>query len=184
MRFARRSFGEPYPCQKTWPEDCFVQCGGNGIVFTKSGALEQALTDNDTIQEVVSGVLLDTPVQSPHYRTAFFEAFPQNPDSFIRGEGASIEEAEEKAWTQYQKIVNCTGHEYERRDYKNGAGFCKHCNMFASNVFEPDETCYLCGAKTYYGRTKEKNWYCESCKGKVPKELFPDWLQAFMKEAD
>lgn len=181
MRLARRSFKEPYPCQKPWPEDCFVQCGGDGIVFTKKGALEDALTNTEKIEEVVEGALLDKPIQTEHYRTAFFEAFPRNPDTFIRGEGGTIEEAEEKAWTKYQKISACNGHEYERCGYKNGAGFCKHCGLFSSNVFEPDETCYLCGTKTYHGQTNAKTWYCESCADKVPEELLPEWKKEMKK---
>jgi hypothetical protein len=27
MKKARKSFGDPYDCQKEWPEDCGVQCG-------------------------------------------------------------------------------------------------------------------------------------------------------------
>jgi hypothetical protein len=182
MRLATRSFGkEPYPCQKPWPEDCFVQCGDNGIVFTGKGSLEDILTKEDSIKEVVAGAILDEPIQSSHYRTAFFEAFPRNPDTIIRSEGKNIEEAEEKAWARLQKITSCTGHEYERRGYKNGAGFCKHCNLFTSNVFEPDEECYLCKNKTYYGQTRDKQWYCEDCKDKVPYDLFPDWKKEALK---
>lgn len=54
-----------WPCAFPWPEDCFCQAGHSGVVFTKSG----------------------------HYRTAFFEAFPKNPNTFIRGEGSTIEVA-------------------------------------------------------------------------------------------
>lgn len=175
MRLARRSFKEPYPCQMAWPEDCFVQCGGDGLVFTKKGALEDAFSNREKMEEAIAGVILDAPVQTEHYRTAFFEAFPRNPDTFIRGEGATIEEAEEKAWNKYQRIVTCTGHEYEKRGYKNGGGICKHCGLFSSGVFEPDEICYLCGAKTYHGQTNANTWYCESCADKVPNELLPEW---------
>jgi len=175
------SFKEPYPCKKPWPEDCFVQCGDSGVVFTGEGSLENVLTNTDTAQELIDGVILDKPIQASHYRTAFFEAFPRNPDTFIRGEGGTIEEAEEKAWNRLQKISNCSGHEYEKRGYKNGAGFCKHCGLFTSNVFEPDEECYLCGAKTYYGQTHDKQWYCEDCNDKVPHDMLPDWKKEMLR---
>lgn len=184
MRLARRSFKEPYPFQKPWPEDCFVQCGGNGFVFTKKGAFEAAMSNHEKMEEVVAGVLLDAPVQTEHYRTAFFEAFPRDPNTFIRGEGVTIEEAEEKAWNKYQRHLNCTGHEYEKRGYRNGCGFCKHCGLFSSDVFEPDEICYLCGSKTYHGQTNANTWYCESCADKVPEELFPAWKREMIKEDD
>jgi hypothetical protein len=73
------------------------------------------------------------------YITAFFEAFPRDPDTFIRGEGASIEAAERDAWESFQKYAACSGHEPERRGYTNGAGFCKNCDMFMNKVFPPTE---------------------------------------------
>lgn len=60
---------EPYNCICDWPDDCFVQGGGDGIVIVRDG-------DN--------------------YNTAYFEAFPKNPDCFIRGEGETMEDAEKR----------------------------------------------------------------------------------------
>lgn len=99
-----------YDCQYEWTKDCFTQCGDSGIVFSKEG--------------------------NP-YKTAFFEAFPQSPKTFIRGEGNTIEDAEKDAWQQYAKHIKCDNHEFQRRGYRNGAGFCKHCGLFKSNAFEP-----------------------------------------------
>jgi hypothetical protein len=76
---------------------------------------------------------------SSYYKTAFFEAFPENPRTFIRGEGKTVKEAEEKAWEKLQGYLACEGHEFERRNYKNGVGFCKYCNMFKSHAFKPLE---------------------------------------------
>lgn len=131
-KYARKSFGEPYLCKQDWAEDCFVQCGGDGIVFSQGGFQEIMFSDNPIES------LAKESAKPTTYRTAFFEAFPRNPDTFIRGEGKTIEEAEEKAWNKLQKYLACTGHEFEKRGYTNGAGFCKHCNMFASKVFEPE----------------------------------------------
>ena len=62
-----------------WPEDCLVQWGDRGLVLRreKSGG---------------------------SYTTAFFEAFPNNPQTFIRGEGVCIEEAERLAFKQFEGL--------------------------------------------------------------------------------
>lgn len=109
---ARQSFGEPVPAKCEWPFDCFIQCGDSGVVLSKDGN---------------------------NYRTAFWEAFPRNPDTFIRGEGATIEEAEQNCFAKYTRILACPEHEFERGTYENGGGFCKHCKMFSSKAFEPTE---------------------------------------------
>ena len=114
--------------QHPWPDDCFVQGGASGIVFSRAG----------------------------NYTTAFFEAFPRNPNTFLRGEGTTVEDAEDNAWAKHQQYLSCqspTGdHEYETRGYKNGAGFCKHCDMFASKVFnlaDIGSVCFICGTDYY-----------------------------------
>ena len=140
-----------------WPDDCFIQGGKSGLVLNRTG-------DN--------------------YTTAFVEAFPRSPDTFIRGEGATVELAEDAAWAKYQKYEACpspTGdHEYETRGYKNGAGFCKHCNMFASHVFtlaDIGSVCFICGTDYYdevgdrlvcekhspptYSETEDSRWDAE-----------------------
>lgn len=110
---ARQSFDPSVPATCQWPPDCFIQCGDSGVVLDTKGG------DN--------------------YRTAFWEAFPRNPDTFLRGEGATVQEAEEKCFADYQRILACPSHEFERGKYENGAGICKHCRLFLSNVFEPTE---------------------------------------------
>ena len=114
--------------QHPWPDDCFVQGGASGIVFSGKG----------------------------NYTTAFFEAFPCNPDTFLRGEGTTVELAEDDAWAQHQRQLFCpsqTGdHEYETRGYKNGAGFCKHCDLFSSKIFNLTDigsVCFICGTDYY-----------------------------------
>lgn len=138
-----------YDCQHDWPEDCFVQGGDKGIVFSKK--------------------------DGGSYRTSFFEAFPRNPDTFIRGEGESMQAAEQKAWEKYQKHLGCSrNHDdsdnFYRRGYKNGAGFCKECGLFRGKVFEPTEKCHNCGAATYFTSDKHNRWWCESCADQIPEE--------------
>jgi len=134
-----------YTCQNSWPDNCFVQCG-------------------------------DFSVPS---RNAFFEAFPRTPDTFLRGEGRTIAEAEASCWKKYQRILACKAdHEnpenFDRRNYKNGLGFCKTCGL-SQMVFEPSEVCCKCGKNTYHSSDKEGNWWCEDCCKDMPKELKWDW---------
>lgn len=67
----------------------------------------------------------------------FFEAFP--PGTFIRGDGESIESAERKAFAQYRSEVGCDHlwgrHAGMRGTYLNGAGWCRRCGAFRSNMF-------------------------------------------------
>jgi len=129
-----------------WPEDCNLQSGTSGIVFERK--------------------------KGGSYRTAFFEAFPRDPDTFIRGEGKDLGEAENDAWRQFQKNSMCKGHEFEKRGYNNGGGFCKHCNMFKGKAFEPWEDCKGgCGKKTYYSRDKNDDPWCEDCRPNIPDEF-------------
>ena len=107
---ARASFRAPTPAVCKWPFDCFIQCGGSGLVIDE---------------------------QKGDYTTAFFEAFPRNPDTFIRGEGKTVEEAERMAFAQLTRIQACPSHDFERDRFKNGCGICKHCGLFMSRVFEP-----------------------------------------------
>lgn len=92
-----------------WPDDCYVQWGDKGVVGTAKGS----------------------------YITAFFESFP--PGTFIRGEGLHVAAAEQDAWKQYERILACPAHEFERRGYTNGMGFCKHCGMSSSKAFPEQE---------------------------------------------
>ena len=151
MRQAKLSgFGDTggmYDCQYEWANDCSLQCGGRGVVFSNQG----------------------------NYRTAFFEAFPKKPDSFIRGEGKTIEEAENNAWEKYQKIMNCKIHEYERRGYTNGVGFCKHCNLQDSKAFEPEQYCKVCSQPTNWANSKKGEWFCELHVNKIPEEDRYSW---------
>lgn len=104
-----------------WPEGTFLQGGERGVVFTGARS----------------------------YRTAFVEASPPRvegePGTFLRGEGATLGEAEDACWAQHQALVACPAHPahgpFERRHYRNGAGFCERCGGWFSNVLPalPDD---------------------------------------------
>jgi hypothetical protein len=139
-----RSLKGGYDCKQEWPENCFCQCGDGGIVFSPKG----------------------------NYTTAFFEAFPQAPtDTFIRGEGKTIEEAELDAFNQYKKFSSCDhSMGFERRDYTNGSGFCLGCGMFKSKAFLPTTLCIICKVPTNYSSDIKDNYYCEEHVNMMPEE--------------
>jgi hypothetical protein len=90
----------------------------------------------------------------------YIEVFPTNPSTMITGRGQNLMEAETAAWNRYIKTIGCNNHEWEKRGYRNGAGFCIHCNLFQSKVFEPSENCHLCNIPTFY--THYLHFYCET----------------------
>lgn len=128
-----------------WPDGTFIQGGGEGVVIVRGG-------DN--------------------YLTAFVEVH-NDIIGFIRGEGETITDAEHAAWAKAQKVLSCesivrTGdHEWEARGYRNGAGFCKSCNRFGTDVFDVAEVgvpCYVCNVKTNWMSfgTSEDQYLCEN----------------------
>jgi hypothetical protein len=170
MKTARKSFGKDYECKCDWEDDCFVQCGDSGIVLGK-GSLQEVFDAENPLK-----ALGEAASDEKSYITAFFEAFPKEPSTFIRGEGKTVEEAEQSAWKQYQKFKSCPEHEFERRNYKNGAGLCKHCGLFNSKAFDPLYKCVICGIPTYYTCDVDKNWYCEDHSSQIPEDKKPDWM--------
>lgn len=132
---------EDYDSVYDW--SCFCQGGDNGVVFSKKG----------------------------NYNTAFFEAFPDDPKCFLRGEGKNIQEAEQAAWNKYQKILVCN-HEMERRGRTDGYAYCKHCS-YASTVFEPLTKCCKCGVPTAYASDYRGKHYCKKHSRVMPKDPNP-----------
>jgi hypothetical protein len=139
---ARNSLGKDYECKYPW--EFFVQCGDSGVVFSKNGS----------------------------YTTAFFEAFPKKPSCFLRGDGSTIEEAEESCWQKYQKVLTCN-HEMERRDRTDGYAYCKHCS-YSSTVFEPLTKCCKCGTPTSYTQDYKGKYYCKKHARVKPKNPDPN----------
>jgi len=169
---ARRSFGKPYDCLKPWPEDCGVQCGDSGIVLGGKGSLGKVLGGEDPLKE-----LSEAAAHEETYTTAFFEAFPKNPSCFIRGEGKTIEEAEEKAYQKWLGILNCPGHEFEARGRKDGYGYCKHCTLSKSGVLPILNKCCKCKVPTNWMSDTKGNIYCKKHAQNIPKKYLSRWLQ-------
>jgi len=121
---------DPWRPLQAWPDDCIVQWGRNGVVFGQKDA----------------------------YTTGFFEAFPQDGVAgFLRGEGETLEQAEESAFEAYSRQRRCFeagGHQWTRArrlrgfearerngrkvpkvsTYTNGGAFCVRCHAFQSGV--------------------------------------------------
>lgn len=139
-----------YECKKPWPEDCFVQSGGSGLVLSRSG-------------------------KKP-YTTAFFEAFPRDPDTFIRGEGETIEEAEDKAYQKLLSYQACDDHDFERKT-EEGRGKCRHCGLDSLRALPNLQACGECGV---VGVKKEHpkdegNKICLSClAGSIGEQILKD----------
>lgn len=158
-----------------WPEGCYVQWGDSGIVFRKSSAPSGIETLAGALAGDKECIAPAAEILANSYTTAFFEAFPQAPKTFIRGEGATVAEAEANAFTNLQRYLACPGHEFERRGYTNGAGFCRHCGLFKSKAFEPTTLCCQCETPTNHGQDKNGNWWCKTCYPKMPRETWPAW---------
>jgi len=125
-----------YVCQKDWPENCSVQGDGTGIVISKKKGVRE---------------------------TAFFEAFPAAPnDTFIRGEGVTIDEAEAQAFAILEKYLACPGHEFERKD-ERGTGVCKHCTIQISNALESTRECEYCKGSDASIIGDDDEYFCAKC---------------------
>lgn len=91
-----------------WEDDCQVQWGGRGLVVGKEKS----------------------------YQTAYFEAFPSKGSGFIRGEGKTVQEAEEHALGKRRRELGCPGHQWSRRKYLNGLCWCRVCGC-SQSVMRP-----------------------------------------------
>jgi hypothetical protein len=111
---ASHHVNDPWRPRQEWLRTTTVQWGARGIVLGRPGT------------------------------TAFFEAFPKDGTAgFIRGEGETLEEAEESAYRQWFKHASCLtrdGHRWTRTrrlpggkvsTYTNGGAFCLRCGAFA-----------------------------------------------------
>ena len=98
---------EPHALVCAWPDSVYVQWGGHGLVIDRKANTSR--------------------------NTAFFEAFPDG-GGFIRGEGATVEDAERAAFTRYEREQAC-GHVWGRRGYRNGGGVCVKCAAFQGSRF-------------------------------------------------
>ena len=134
-----------------------------------------------------------------HDRALYYiEAFPDvnGIGTYIGTHGSSFEECENILWDEYQRYLSCPEHEFVRDDeehhYSNGAGVCKHCGLFASNVLEPETQCDNCCIHTAnltpILRDNKIQYLCEDCYSKAKWEeklycryLRLSWMQKVLK---
>ncbi len=102
---------DPWRPRKGWPDDARVQWGGAGLVLRAAE-------------------------RGGSYGTAFFEAFPAG-GGFIRGEGATLEDAEDEAFGAWLREDGCPGHRFGRGRHANGGGTCRVCGAFRGRAFKP-----------------------------------------------
>lgn len=108
-----------------WPADVYLQGGERGVV-----------------------VVEDPTAPRGHRvrRTAFVEVFPAGlPRTFLRGEGATVAEAERAAWRRFEAMAACSaapGHgPFDAGGYRNGSGWCTVCGTWFAGVLPelPDD---------------------------------------------
>jgi hypothetical protein len=106
-----------YQCLLEWDKDCSIQGGEGGLVVGRNGTR----------------------------KTAFFEAFPPAPnDTFIRGEGETLELAEKAAHDIYMRHKACPGHSLVREN-EIGDAKCSLCDIKKSRALKSLHVCDSCG---------------------------------------
>lgn len=95
---------------------------------------------------------------------AYFSALLEQPcRHWCHGEGATIVEAEVKAWGQHLTFEDCV-HSFQRTS-SVGGGMCLKCGMESDNALEDLKPCTKCGeARALFGEAMlASGQYCESC---------------------
>ncbi len=131
-----------YTSNYPWPDEFFLQGGEEGLVISPSKG---------------------------NYYTAFVEVLAV--ETFIRGEGETVPEAEKEAWEKYQKVSRCDHPAYESRGYTNGGAFCVSCKQFKSKHYTGEQLgqfCHVCKEGTTYGTSVVLS--------KPEREIFEVWV--------
>lgn len=137
-----------------------------------------------SIQGGDNGVVISA-AKGKSYATSFFEAFPtiHNVKTFIRGEGATLVEAEQDAYEKLNKKMNCKEHDWVRTDgrveRKDGYATCTKCAL-SGHALEPTTECTIC--KSPAKLTNLDQFYCDAHYNKLSfEELYKNDV-AFNKE--
>ena len=177
LEFAtREKYGAYYYVQYNWPEKTFFN-----IHISPS---YDEMTSASGVEEIQG-------LNKEEYdsRLYYIEAFPDvnGVGTYIGTHGSSFEECENILWDEYQRYLSCPKHEFVRDDgthhYSNGAGVCKHCGLFASNVLEPETQCDNCCIHTAdlspILRDNKIQYLCEDCyaKAKWEEKLYCRYLR-------
>jgi hypothetical protein len=177
-----------YALRHPWPAGTFMQGGRKSVpvLATPEQVADPGVHTSVWESDGLHHAIVDDGV--------FLEGFPPEtdraPSTFMRTEARTFAEAEDAMWIRYERTLGCpspTGdHEYEARTYKNGAGFCKHCNVFGSRVFTPEEIgclCIVCGIGTFWSSIGDGPDAVMVCKAHCPPS-FSDLSAAVRHEDD
>lgn len=91
--------------------------------------------------------------------------------TFMHLKGATVAEAEAKAFSFYLRYLACPGHEFEPQTWTNGSGVCKHCKMWAFGVLPLLTFCVVCREPTNWSSFGGDYW-CEKHADQRPRY---DW---------
>lgn len=118
-----------YECKKEWDDNCKIQCGTNKFHMVES---------------------------LPVYYNAFFEVFID--DDYIRGEGETLEIAEENAFKKLEKMKKCVNHTYKEIENTRNLK-CTKCYHVLANSIKPKTVCDVC-KKAHSGLQFQNKKYC------------------------
>lgn len=97
-----------------------------------------------------NGIVIGFKDPAPVRHTAFVECIPDG--AFIRGEGATVAEADERCWSKLRAYLDCPGHVWVPVRPDGPAGICSLCRTRRSDAFTPEELghhCTGCQAPTF-----------------------------------
>ncbi|MCC3299420.1 hypothetical protein [Arthrobacter caoxuetaonis] len=117
-----------------------------------------------------NGIVIGFKDPAPARHTSFVECFPDG--AFIRGEGASVAEADEQCWSKLRAYLDCPGHEWVPVRPDGPAGTCSRCQTRRSDAFTPEELglfCTRCQAPTFERAIgdPDRTLLCDGCDPKT-----------------
>lgn len=132
------------------PEESFDSPHGYGEIYVQGG----------------NGIVIGFKDSGPPRRTAFVECFPEG--TFIRGEGATVAEADEDCWAKLRAYLDCPGHAWVPNKPDQPAGTCSLCRTRRSDAFTAEElglSCTRCSAPTFDRAIgdPERSLLCSAC---------------------
>lgn len=121
-----------------------------------------------------NGIVIGWIKGAPTRETAFVECFPEG--AFIRGEGATVPEADEDCWAKLRAYLDCPGHQWVPNKPTAPAGTCSVCSTRRNDAFTAEQLglfCTSCAVPTFQLAIgdPERKLLCHSCD---PKEAYSE----------
>ncbi|GGB68786.1 hypothetical protein [Deinococcus soli (ex Cha et al. 2016)] len=104
--------------------------------------------------------------ESERHGTAFIEVFLDRPDpAYLRMDGATLEEVEDRAWAYLQRWRACD-HDFVRRDGGqmgsiDTCGRCTRCGGVQTDLFLPLTFCAECGVQGATRQDRTDRYLCD-----------------------